>query len=97
MKMKNPFEYWAGRKGLQMWAVLDESVVEVQFPFNTEQAERLQSRRDYVGCIHHLTRNDGCYMVTVVKEGIELNEERDTLYEAIECAKVLGAPLKMAV
>ncbi len=96
--MKNPFEYWKGRKGLQMWAVLDDGVVEVKFPFDTEQAERLMSRPDYVGAVHHLTRNEGCYMVTVVSQHYrELTAECDTLEEAAARARVLFVDLKLAV
>lgn len=95
--MKNPFEYWKGRKGLEMWAVLEEDTVEVKFPFFTDQAERLQSRRDYVGVVHHLTRNEGCYMVSVIANDREVVAECKTLEEAAARARVLAVPMQVAV
>lgn len=95
--MKNPYEYWAGRRGLQMWAVLDDDVVEVQFPFATTQSERLQGRPDYVGCVTHLNRNDGDFNVSVPCNGRELVGSCDTLEDAVRRARQLAVPLKIAV
>lgn len=90
--MKNPFEYWKGRKGLEMWAVLDEGEVVVPFPFDTDLAERLQRRQDYVGAVHHLTRNEGCFMVSVDDN----TDECDSLESAVTRARELAAT-KVAV
>lgn len=95
--MKNPFEYWAGRRGLQMWAVLDDTVVEVKFPFDTAQADRLRGRPDYIGCVHHLERNEGDYNVTVICNGRELVASCKDLDTAVARARLLGVPLKVAV
>lgn len=95
--MKNVFEYWKGRRGLEMWAVLDEGTVEVRFPFDTVQAESLQGRPDFVGTVHHLTRNDGCYIVTVNVQGRQLTAECKSLEAAADRARQLAVPLKLAV